>query len=102
MSTRAYHIGQFSLRPDRELLSGRDVVPLNRKALAVLTVFAQAEGCLVTKQEVMDAVWPSSITVTHYGDAAVNYPTYQALIPPPQRRLGSIMSIGISLRLVLG
>ncbi len=53
-----YHIGQLSLHPRRQLMAGDTPVPLGRKALELLTVLAEAEGNLVTKDELMTAVWP--------------------------------------------
>ncbi len=61
MNRRHYQIGDLTLEPNRELLSGRDALSLNRKALAILSVLAEAEGSLVTKRELMDAVWPECI-----------------------------------------
>ena len=36
-------------------------VPVGRKALELLSVLAKAEGALVTKDELMAAVWPNAI-----------------------------------------
>jgi TolB-like protein len=59
MSQRQFRIGRFTLQPHRELLAGESPVPLGRKALEILTVLAEAEGSLVTKDELMAAVWPN-------------------------------------------
>ena len=59
MSEREYRIGRLALLPHRQLLAGNVPVPLGRKALELLTVLAEAEGALVTKDELMTAVWPN-------------------------------------------
>ena len=57
MPGRQYRIGTFTLHPHRQLLAGDIPVPLGRKALEILSVLAEAEGNLVTKDELMAAVW---------------------------------------------
>jgi DNA-binding winged helix-turn-helix (wHTH) protein/tetratricopeptide (TPR) repeat protein len=54
-----YRIGQFTLEPFRELSDGGRPVPVKPKALAILSVLAEAEGALVTKDDLMAAVWPN-------------------------------------------
>jgi pimeloyl-ACP methyl ester carboxylesterase/DNA-binding winged helix-turn-helix (wHTH) protein len=50
---------RFCLDPDRGDLQGTcGPVPLTPKALAVLQYLAQKAGKLVTKQELLDALWP--------------------------------------------
>lgn len=56
-----YRIGRFTLKPRRQLLDGAAPVPLGRKALDLLSVLAEARGALVTKDELMAAVWPNAI-----------------------------------------
>jgi TolB-like protein len=52
-----FRIGHLVLRPGRQLLDSGRRVPLGSKALALLSVLAEARGGLVTKDELMDAVW---------------------------------------------
>lgn len=58
-----YEFGSFRLEPreHRLLCDGRSI-PLTRKALETLCVLVERHGSLVTKQELMAAVWPE-ITV---------------------------------------
>ena len=56
-----YRVGRFTLRPHRQLLDRGVPVPIGRKALDLLSVLAEAEGALVTKDELMAAVWPRAI-----------------------------------------
>ncbi len=56
-----YRVGRFTLRPHRQLLDDGVPVAIGRKALDLLSVLAEAEGALVTKDELMAAVWPNAI-----------------------------------------
>ena len=56
-----YRVGRFTLHPFRQLLDQGQPIPVKPKALAILSVLAQADGGLVTKDELMAAVWPQVI-----------------------------------------
>jgi DNA-binding winged helix-turn-helix (wHTH) protein/TolB-like protein len=56
-----YRIGRFTLRPFRQLLDADVAVPIGHKALDLLSVLAKAEGGLVTKDELMTAVWRKAV-----------------------------------------
>jgi DNA-binding winged helix-turn-helix (wHTH) protein len=56
-----YSIGRFTLLPNRQLLCGGSAVAIRRKELDLLSVLARAEGMLVTKEELMTAIWPGAI-----------------------------------------
>lgn len=56
-----YRVGRFSLTPFRQLMDADAPVSIGHKALALLSVLARADGSLVTKDELMSAVWPSAI-----------------------------------------
>lgn len=56
-----YRIGDLTLRPRRQLTSGDRALPIGRKALDLLSVLAEARGAVVTKDELMAAVWPGVI-----------------------------------------
>ncbi|WP_260483408.1 winged helix-turn-helix domain-containing protein [Sphingomicrobium flavum] len=51
-------IGSHLLQPNRQLLLDGEHVHLGPRALSLLTILAQADGEIVTKDELMDAVWP--------------------------------------------
>jgi len=61
MGGREYRVGRFTLQPFRQLLEGESPVSIGRKALEILSVLAKAEGALVTKDELMTAVWPNLV-----------------------------------------
>lgn len=57
-SHRAYRFGEFTLDLDRgALLRGAKEIKLRPKAFAVLHHLVARRGCLVTKGELLDAVW---------------------------------------------
>jgi DNA-binding winged helix-turn-helix (wHTH) protein/TolB-like protein len=61
MDNLEYRIGRFTLQPFRQLLDAGAPVAIGRKPLELLSVLAKAEGGLVTKDELMAAVWPKAI-----------------------------------------
>ena len=61
MDRTEYKVGRFTLQPFRQLLDGAIPVPVKPKALAILSVLAKANGALVTKDELMTAVWPNVV-----------------------------------------
>ena len=56
-----YSVGRFTLLPFRQLLRNGSAVAIRRKELDLLSVLAVAEGMLVTKDELMTAIWPGAI-----------------------------------------
>ena len=56
-----YTIGHLTLQPHRQVLDGGQRLALGSKALALISVLAEADGALVTKDELMAAVWPGVI-----------------------------------------
>jgi DNA-binding winged helix-turn-helix (wHTH) protein/TolB-like protein len=61
MDSPDYRVGRFILKPYRQLLEADVPVQIGRKALDLLSALAKAEGALVTKDELMAAVWPKAI-----------------------------------------
>jgi TolB-like protein len=57
----AYRFGPFHLDVrERRLLRGCDVIPLRLKVFDTLRVLVEHAGRLVTKQELLDTVWPET------------------------------------------
>ena len=57
-----YRFGRFCLEPqEHRLLCDGHYVPIAGKALATLCVLVERHGTLVSKQELMAAVWPNTI-----------------------------------------
>ena len=61
---KQYRFGDFTLDLDRGFLRrgpGSDIeVPLRPKAFDALTYLVERHGCLVTKTELIDAIWPDA------------------------------------------
>jgi len=62
MSTRTHYVfGPFRLDPaDRLLLRGEEIVPLTPKALDTLAVLLERHGHMVSKEELIERVWPDA------------------------------------------
>jgi DNA-binding winged helix-turn-helix (wHTH) protein/esterase/lipase len=57
----AYHFGPFCLDVrERRLSRGDEVIPLRLKVFDTLLVLVENAGRLVTKQELLDTVWPET------------------------------------------
>ena len=57
----AYRFGPFQLDVrERRLSRGREVIPLRLKVFDTLRVLVENAGRLVTKQELLDTVWPET------------------------------------------
>jgi DNA-binding winged helix-turn-helix (wHTH) protein len=65
MTKSEYVFGQYRLRPGRDMIASGVPVPLGTKALDVLAALVEAEGELVTKDELMDRVWPDLVVEEH-------------------------------------
>jgi DNA-binding winged helix-turn-helix (wHTH) protein/tetratricopeptide (TPR) repeat protein len=60
-SGRAYRFGPFQLDvAERRLSRGSEVIPLRLKVFDTLRVLVENAGRLVTKQELLDAIWPET------------------------------------------
>jgi DNA-binding winged helix-turn-helix (wHTH) protein/TolB-like protein len=53
--------GRFRLQPGRRLLFGDDPIPLGAKPLNILTALVAAQGDLVTRDELIERVWPGMV-----------------------------------------
>ena len=53
-----YRIGHLTLHPGRQLCDDGQRVTLGRKALEILSFLAEHGGEVVSKEEILDAVWP--------------------------------------------
>ena len=61
METTECRIGHLLLQPHRQLLDGAQRLPVGSKALALLSALAEANGGLLTKDDLMAAAWPGVI-----------------------------------------
>jgi len=59
---RSFRFAHFELQPhERRLLARGEAVPLGARAFDLLLVLAARAGSLVTKHELLDAVWPGLV-----------------------------------------
>ena len=58
-----YEFGEYRLEPKRRLLArvGGDALPLSDKAFDALVYLVEHAGRLVTKDELMQALWPTTV-----------------------------------------
>jgi DNA-binding winged helix-turn-helix (wHTH) protein len=58
-SARYLHFSAFCLdRIEEQLWQGREILPLRRKPFAVLRYLMEHAGELVTREALLDALWP--------------------------------------------
>lgn len=92
-------IGLLTLQPHRQLLADGTPVPLGPKALQLLSVLAGANGALVTKDEIMCALWPDMIVEEN--TLHVHMMAVRKALGEEARRLVTIRSIGYRLEVDL-
>ncbi|HXE92148.1 MAG TPA: alpha/beta fold hydrolase [Terriglobales bacterium] len=62
MSSRVYEFGPFRLDvPERQFLCGSEHIPLRAKVFDTLALLVENHGRLLTKDELMKAVWPDAV-----------------------------------------
>ncbi len=77
----AYRFGSFELRPDqRQLLVDGHPAALGSRAFDVLLVLAERTGQLVTKNELLDLVWPG--VIVEENNLQVQISTLRKLLGP--------------------
>jgi DNA-binding winged helix-turn-helix (wHTH) protein/TolB-like protein len=89
-------IGAHVLQPNRQLLVGGKHVHLGPRALAILTVLAEADGEIVTKDELMEAVWPD-VTVEENA-LQVHVTALRKALGEDAGRLHTLRGIGYQLK----
>ncbi|HEX7760700.1 MAG TPA: winged helix-turn-helix domain-containing protein [Caulobacteraceae bacterium] len=97
MESQDYRIGRFTLKPFRQLFEGDVPVAIGRKALVLLTVLARAEGALVTKDELMAAVWPNAIVEDNA--MQVHIVALRKALGPAAENLRTVHGLGYRLEL---
>jgi|GEM_PF-2913284 len=95
--TSSIDLGTLTLQPGRQLLAGGVPLPVGRKPLDILTTLAAARGDLVTKGELMEAVWPGMIVEENALQAHIV--ALRKLLGGEAQRLKTVRGLGY--RLVL-
>jgi TolB-like protein/DNA-binding winged helix-turn-helix (wHTH) protein/tetratricopeptide (TPR) repeat protein len=92
-----FRLGSRILQPHRQLLAGGDRVQLGRRALEIISVLAKARGQIVTKDELLEAVWPK-ITVEENA-LQVHVVALRKALGPEAERLKTIRGVGYRLEI---
>lgn len=88
-------IGRHILQPNRQLLLDGEHVHLGPRALSILTVLAEADGEVVTKDELMNAVWP--IVTVEDNALQVHVTAVRKALGADAERLHTLRGIGYQL-----
>jgi TolB-like protein len=89
-------LGSRTLQPGRQLLANGRREPIGKRALDVLSVLAEARGEIVTKDELLDAVWPG-VTVEENA-LQVHIVALRKALGPEAERLRTIRGVGYVLQ----
>lgn len=90
-------LGSRTLQLHRQLLADGAHVPIGKRALDVLSVLAKAKGEVVTKDELLAAVWPG--IVVEENALQVHVVALRRALGPEAHRLRTIRGVGYQLGL---
>lgn len=88
-------LGSRTLQPRRQLLARGQREPLGKRALDILSVLAEARGGIVTKDELLEAVWPG--IVVEENALQVHIVALRKALGPEAERLKTIRGVGYQL-----
>ena len=97
MAIEEIRLGTLTLQPGRQLLADGAPLQLTRKPLEILSVLAKARGALVTKDEMMGAVWPGQIV--EESALQVHMVALRKVLGPEAVRLKTVHGFGYRLDL---
>ena len=89
------NLGSRTLYPGRELLAGHEHIHIGKRAIQILSVLARAHGETVTKQELLDEVWPD--TTVEENTLPVHVVALRKALGPEAGRLKTVHGIGYRL-----
>jgi DNA-binding winged helix-turn-helix (wHTH) protein/TolB-like protein/tetratricopeptide (TPR) repeat protein len=90
-----FQLGSRTLQPHRQLLAHGERVALGKRALDILSVLAGARGEIVTKDELLEAVWPG-VTVEENA-LQVHIVSLRKALGPDWGRIETIRGVGYRL-----
>jgi TolB-like protein len=90
-------LGSRTLQPRRQLLAEGARVPIGKRALEILSVLAEAKGEIVTKDELLAAIWPG-VTVEENA-LQVHIAALRKALGAEAPRLKTIRGIGYQLHI---
>ena len=88
-------LGSRTLQPRRQLLVAGCREPIGKRALDILSVLAEARGAIVTKDELLEAVWPG--VVVEENALQVHVVALRKALGPEADRLRTIRGVGYQL-----
>ena len=95
--SRQLHFPPFRLDPDNACVwRGKKAVRLTPKAFAVLQCLAERHGQLVTKDFLLESVWPGTVV----GDAVLKVCVREIRQASPQSRMHAFISMRGELRVI--
>lgn len=97
MASHNIRLGKLTLQPGRQLLASGAPVQIRPKPLQVLTHLANARGALITKDELLNAVWPGR--VVEEGALQAHIVAVRKSLGPEADRLKTIHGVGYRLEL---
>mgnify|MGYP003484662419 FL=1 len=89
-------LGTRRLQPHRQLLADGERLHLGKRALDILSVLAEANGGIVTKDELLNAVWPG--VFVEENALQVHIVALRKALGPDAGRLRTIRGVGYTLR----
>lgn len=89
-------LGTRRLQPRRQLIANGQRLPLGKRALDIISVLAEARGAIVTKDELLEAVWPG--VVVEENALQVHVAALRKALGPEADRLITIRGIGYQLQ----
>lgn len=90
-----FRIGRHILQPSRQLLMDGERVHIGPRALDILTVLAEANGEIVTKDELFEAVWPGQVIEENALQAQIT--TVRKALGDDAEQLETIRGVGYQL-----
>ena len=98
MDRSVYRVGRLTLTSCRQLMHGDTPVAIARKPLRLLSALADAQGDLVTKDELMAAVWPN--TFVEENAIQVHVAAVRKVLGEDARLLTTVHGLGYRLRTI--
>jgi len=90
-------LGSRTLQPRRQLIANGQRVALGRRALDIVSVLAEAKGGIVTKDELLEQVWPG--VIVEENALQVHIVALRKALGPEADRLKTIRGVGYQLEL---
>jgi DNA-binding winged helix-turn-helix (wHTH) protein/TolB-like protein/tetratricopeptide (TPR) repeat protein len=88
-------LGSRTLQPHRQLLVNGRREPIGKRALDIISVLAEARGQIVTKDELLEAVWPG--VIVEENALQVHVVALRKALGPEADRLKTIRGVGYQL-----